>query len=431
MKFFTTLICFLIGLTTLLSQQNRLYDTTFTVVTLSPPQSFYLDSRIISQINGRSRLVLPVQLPQGTTRWYYSFAAMEAKNEPFEWVGLAAQLTKLIDKTGISAAVINRVVNPTGTATCDIYVLDTEGGAAFEKKEDDKWTFDKNTSRQNMTGGVVESYSSKPNFIIGLSNPSLKSGTNVRLEITAVVAKLKPYYNASWHQLDSSKESLWKGTERETFFQRFQSGFEGKLTPSVSEVSMCILSKMMKEFTPQEFALKAKGEQDVLISWMKKDCFAETKNESLEKRMIELEDMKLKINELEKKGDFATMNALAERTALEFPSAAIQSRHLRALLLSNQLSKAQTLGETLAKNNKEDLIIQSNLAHIYLLSNQYKEAEKLYLKFQKYQFTDGTSRDNREGGTWEQLIASDFDFFVKNKIFNSNYDNIKKKLKIK
>ena len=31
--------------------------------------------------------------------------------------------------------------------------------------------------RQNMTGGVVESYDIKPNFVIGLSNPSLKSGS--------------------------------------------------------------------------------------------------------------------------------------------------------------------------------------------------------------------------------------------------------------
>ena len=185
---------------------------------------------------------------------------------------------------------------------------------------------------------------------------------------------------------------------------------------------MCILSKLMKNFTPEAFSTKAKGEQEVLISWMKNDCYIETKNQSLEKRMLELEDMKLKINELEQKGDFASMASLAERTALEFPSIAIQTKHMRSLLLSNQLSKAQILAEALAKNNKDNLVIQMNLAHIYLLSNQYKEAEKQYLKYKKWQTTEGV--------TWEQMIESDFDFFVKNKIFNSSYDNIKKKLKI-
>ena len=430
MKQITTSFIIVLGcLTTLFSQQNRPYDSTFPVVTLTPPQSFYLDSRIVSQINGRSRLTLPVQLPTGTVRWYYSFAAMESKNEPMEWVSLAAQLTKLVDRTGITATFISRVVQPTGTAACDIYVLDSEGSKPFEDKDDKKWQYDRNTSRQNMTGGVVESYVSKPNFVIGLSNPSLKSGMNVRIEISAVVAKLTPIYNSE-RQSNSSSESLWSGAQREAFFQDFQARFEGKLTPSVSEVSMCILTKVIHNFTPEEFNAKAKSEKERVISWMKKDCYVETQNENLEKRMVELEEMKMKINELEQKGDFGAMVALAERAAFEFPSVAIQTRHIRALLLSNQLSKGLTLAETLAKNNPEDLVIQLNLAHIYLLSNQYKEAEKQYKKFQKQQIytSDGS---NTEGVVWEQMVASDFNFFIKNKIYHSSFDNIKKKLKIK
>ena len=433
----TTFIIGMGSLTTLFSQQSRPYDTTFSVVTLTPPQSFYLDSRIVSQINGRSRLTLPVQLPPGTIRWYYSFAAMESKNEPMEWVSLAAQLTKLVDKTGISATFISRFVQPTGTAACDIYVLDTEGGKFFEEKDDKKWQYDRYTSRQNMTGGVVESFVSKPNFVIGLSNPSLKSGMNLRIEISAVVAKLAPIYNSN-RQTPSSSASLWSSGQREAFFQDFQARFEGKLTPSVSEVSMCMLSKVINNFTPEEYNAKAKSEKEILVSWMKKDCYAETNNESLEKRMFELDDMRLKINELEQSGDFRAMASLAERTAFEFPSVASQTKHTRALLLSNQLSRALTLAETLAKNNPEDLVIQLNLAHIYLLSNQYKEAEKQYKKFQKQQlFTsngDNTVQGTpfgREGVTWEQMVASDFDFFIKNKIYNSSFDNIKKKLKIK
>ncbi len=416
-------------LTSVSAQQSRPYDTTFSVVTLSPPQSFYLDSRIVSQINGRSRLTLPVQLPTHTVRWYYSFAAMESKNEPMEWVSLAAQLTKLVDKTGISATFISRFVQPTGTVACDIYVLDTEGGKFFEDKDDKKWQYDRNTSRQNMTGGVVESYVTKPNFVIGLSNPSLKSGINVRIEISAVVAKWVPIYN-SHRSTNLTNESLWTGAQREALFQAFQAGFEGKMTPSVSEVSMCLLSKVINNFTPQEFDSKAKSEKEVLLSWIKKDCYAETNNESLEKRMIELDDMKLKINELEQNGDFEAMASLAERTVLEFPSVAIQTKHTRALLLSNQLNKAQALAETLAKNNPTNLVVQLNLAHIYLLSNQYKAAEKQYKKFQKQEI-EGFNGAHTEGVTWEQMVATDFDFFIKNKIYNSSFDNIKKKLKIK
>jgi hypothetical protein len=425
-RFIYSGLFFISCLASVFAQQNRTFDTAFSVVTLSPPQSFYLDSRIVSQINGRSRVTIPVKLPQGTVRWFYSFAAMESKNEPMEWVGLAAQLTKLVDETGISAAFITRVVKPTGTATCDIYALDTEGGKLFEAKEDDKWAFDKfdkNASRQNMTGGIVESNNLKSNFLLGLSNSSLKTGINVRVEISAVVAQLTPIYNTSRKKTDASSESLWSGAQRETLFQRVQSWFDGKLTPSVTMVSTCVLSKMMKNFTPQEFDMKAKAEQDVLILWMKDDCFSETNNEALEIRMNELIAMKLKINELELSGDFTAMSSLAERMTLEFPSYQNQKTHMRSLLLSNQLNKAQTLAESLVQKNKDDLTVQANLGHIYLFSNQYRDAEKQYLKFQKWETTEGVS--------WEKIVATDFDFFIKNKIYNSNYENIKRKLKIK
>ncbi|NJN33641.1 MAG: hypothetical protein HC817_04700 [Saprospiraceae bacterium] len=108
------------------AQTNR-FDTTYSVVTVSPAQNFYLDSRLVSNVNGRSRVAIPVALPEGTVRWFYSFAATESKNEPLEWVGLAGQLTKLVDKTGITSELINRLVKPSGTAACDIFVLNTEG----------------------------------------------------------------------------------------------------------------------------------------------------------------------------------------------------------------------------------------------------------------------------------------------------------------
>ena len=424
------LICFVGFLSANFSQQTRSFDTAFSVLTLTSPQSFYLDSRIVSQINGRSRLTIPVQLPEGTIRWYYSFVALESKNEPMEWVGLAAQLTKLVDKTGISAAFISRFVSPTGTAACDIYVLDTEGGKFFEEKEDKKWQYDRNTSRLNMTGGVVESYVSKPNFVVGMSNPSLKSGINIRIEITAIVAKLSPKYNANRQLRDASSEPLWSGAQREAFYNDFQSSFEGKMTPSVSEVSMCMMSKVIHHFTPKEFDAKAKVEKEALVSWIKKDCYVETHNEILEGRIVELDDMKLKINALEQTGDFVAMAALAERAALEFPSVAIQTRQTRALLLANELSRAQTLAESLARTNPEDLDIQLNLAHIYLLSNNYKEAEKLYKKFQNQRIHTAAG-SNTEGVNWEQMVATDFDFFMKNKIYSGYFSNIKKKLGIK
>jgi hypothetical protein len=71
----------------------------------------------------------------------------------------------------------------------------------------------------------------------------------------------------------------------------------------------------------------------------------------------------------------------------------------------------------------DDLGLNLHLAHLYLFKNQTDKAEKLYLKFK--------NRQNTEGVVWEQWVNRDFTFFVQNKIFNSQYDNIKRKLKIR
>ena len=64
MKFFRFKILFLFfilavfGLPEIFSQTS---DTATKVVTVLSPQNFYLDSRFISNINGRSRLAIPIK----------------------------------------------------------------------------------------------------------------------------------------------------------------------------------------------------------------------------------------------------------------------------------------------------------------------------------------------------------------------------------
>ena len=192
MRQLAILFLFISIISTTLKSQIPTQDSAFTVVTIAPAQSFYLDSRLMSNLNGRSRLTIPVNLPEGTVRWYYSFAASESKNEPLEWVSLAGQLTKLYDRTGIASEAINRLVKPTGTTVCDIFVLNTEGVLQFENKDDANLIVDKDFSRQNMTSGIVEVWVKNKRPVLGLSNPSLKTGINVKIEISAVVSKSKP-----------------------------------------------------------------------------------------------------------------------------------------------------------------------------------------------------------------------------------------------
>jgi tetratricopeptide (TPR) repeat protein len=425
MKHLSLIILYLFTIKNAISQTNiGLNDTAYTVVTISPSQSFYLDSRIVSSLSGRSRVTIPINLPEGTVRWYYTFAAMESKNEPLEWVSLAGQLTKLYDRTGIASEAINRIVKPTGTVSCDVFVIHPEAVKAFEAKDDKNWNYDKNYSRQNITSGVIEAYPYTPRLQLGLSNSSIKTGINVKVEISAVVAKTTPIYNVNNRLKNVNQTANWLLNDRTPVLNDIIERFDGKRTPSVSEVSTCVLNKITTNFLPDEFKNKAKEEKDVIVSRMIKDCYPETKQEALESEMIYLAQAKKQMDSLEKAGSFTELLNVARKIeSMNFASVPNRTRLIRALMLTGQYDEAFNMADPMVRLMPDDLSLNLHLAHLYLFKNQTDKAEKLYLKFK--------NRQNTEGVVWEQWVNKDFTFFIQNKIFNSQYDNIKRKLKIK
>jgi hypothetical protein len=428
-------ICLLIVLNVPRSnaQQVKLYDTAYTVVTIAPAQSFYLDSRFVSTFNGRSRITLPVSLPEGTVRWFYSFAATESKSEPMEWVGLAGQLTRFMDKTGVTAMFIDRLVKPSGTAACDIFVLNTEGVSAFENKEDDKYAYERNYSRQNMTGGVVEAIAGNTNFAIGLSNPSLKNGINVKVEISAIVAKSTPIYNPQSATAPVSKEVNWVVVaERDKLYDWTLLTFEGKKDPSVEAVCSCVVKKVVTAFTPDEFKKLSEGEQKTNLYRMRADCLKELNLTEMENELATIQYLKNEVDSLEQIGNFTAMAEKA-RSIIQKGYSTASNRNLlvRAQLLNGAYDEAFATAEVLAQGNTNDLLIQANYAHLLLFRKKLKDAEKHYVKYKNAMaYIQKNAFAKAEEIRWEQLVERDFQFFIKHKVFNSYYDNIRKKLKI-
>ena len=427
MKKLTLLSFFNVSVFTFLLSQIPNQDTAYSVVTISPAQSFYLDSRIMSNLNGRSRLALPVNLPEGIVRWYYSFAATESKNESLEWVGLAGQLTKLIDKTGIASEVINRLVKPTGTSACDIFMLDTEGVSFFEQKEDKNLKYDKDFSRQNMTGGTVEVWTKNYRPAIGLSNPSLKTGIVVKIEITAVVAKsLK---NAPPVFL---KQNSWSKTQKGDLWTQMEFYFDGKKNNATEAVILCTMDSLTRTYSFEEYAALTEKEKHYRTMLLIQDCFEKSGNQNLGMEMGEVALLKKQRDTLEQAGQFAELLTVSRKIVdLGYPSVYNRLKLVRAYLLNGRNNEAFNAVESLSRQLPDDLQVNIYLAHAYLFKNQYDKAEKVYTKFKNRQNTSADNREYAQGHTWEQMVGADFKFFIEHKIFNSRYDNIKKKLKIK
>lgn len=87
-------------------------------------------------------------------------------------------------------------------------------------------------------------------------------------------------------------------------------------------------------------------------------------------------------------------------------------------LLTKQYGKALKYLQDGEKLDTTELLIQLNLAHAYLLNDNYKEAKKLHTKYKKQNVTDRVS--------WTQKTEQDFKAFQKAGIQNEDFERVLK-----
>jgi antitoxin component YwqK of YwqJK toxin-antitoxin module/uncharacterized membrane protein len=158
-----------------------------------PVQNFYINSTSNETWKGgNSKVVYPVQLPEGTVEWYYEFTASrdkvqaEANTRKFS---LASQLSSLIDKTGLLSATVNMFTAPPGGNDCNVYLLDRKNYDPFINGQ--PFNYNIAGSRQNYSSGIVQVRGLVDRApMIGVKNPDGYNGINVSVQVVAVISKL-------------------------------------------------------------------------------------------------------------------------------------------------------------------------------------------------------------------------------------------------
>ena len=89
-------------------------------------------------------------------------------------------------------------------------------------------------------------------------------------------------------------------------------------------------------------------------------------------------------------------------------------------MFSKQFNKATQMLQKAEILDNANLDIQLNLAHVYLLTNQYSKAKTLYKKYQNQNLNAKTS--------WSNQVQKDFEDFKKVNIQSEYYDKILKKI---
>ena len=179
------------------SEATRDFNTEVRLMRIDTPvnvledQVFYINSGSNATfLGGKSRVVLPIRVPVGTTKWYYRISSSRDERviESAKTVGsLFGELSKLIDKTGLIAAGIDFLTDPPGADYCDIYLLDASNTTPFQNKTG--FQYYEQAGRLNFAHGNVEVDFVLPGeMYLGLKNPDSGHGIHVLINVVAIVS---------------------------------------------------------------------------------------------------------------------------------------------------------------------------------------------------------------------------------------------------
>ena len=185
-----TIVVFL--LITLSAKAQRYKEVAVQVIA---PQTQVVNSMAGKLLGKKNQVAMAFQLPQNTTRWFYIFSATRNQADVTRTRSafkLLAQLSKLVDETGITDNAINLITTPPGTDYCNTYLLGSFNDVKIFDKEftTQSFKYDRAGSRTNLSSGQVVINSSEylqGSQYLGFQNPSSVYEVSVTVEVVAIV----------------------------------------------------------------------------------------------------------------------------------------------------------------------------------------------------------------------------------------------------
>ncbi|PQJ10476.1 hypothetical protein CJD36_010900 [Flavipsychrobacter stenotrophus] len=223
---------------------------------------------------GASRATIAVNLPTNTVRWYYTITAFR-KKEDIERIksnfNLLGQLTKIYDRSGLSAAAVSLITAPSGSDYCNIYYLCSyNDGNIFRDKPLSTCNYFPNNSAKhaitwkqeitddNLVSGVQ---------YIGIENPSLAYGINVNIQVVAIVQE--PVTDNGWTA--DLKQDVHDVVKQ----MLIDKGALNKTTDDKLEAFLtCFIDYVKRNYTPEQYNSLAGYEKTDAI----KNGFSECKH---------------------------------------------------------------------------------------------------------------------------------------------------------
>ena len=360
-------------------------------------------------IAARDRIVIKSDdLPIGTTEVVYRITLLDQNQQMAS--SLVSVLKAIPDPTGISqgsAGAVFILSKISGDDKCKYAIFSTQSLASKYKeigtttnaclvqeepvsKDARRLSIDKSTCLQSNSTNLWFGFESK-NWIMN---------QKIILEVVPWVDKK---LSKGW-TLDSRKSII---------DQCKTSNLAQKMTNS-DDFCVCILDKIQTKYKYPEFQKLLALERSKAFKDFGNSCFDET---GLSKLVYS--DLRKEATLLAKQGKqgdaiakLTTIINDGKATALDYNTIGY------SYLLTKQYGKAIKFLKEGEKLDDSELLIKLNLAHAYLLNNEYQTAKAIYKKYQNQNVTDSLS--------WAQKTKLDFESFKKSGIKNDDFDRVLK-----
>jgi len=358
-------------------------------------------------VSARDRIVIKTDdFPVGTTEVVYRITLLDENQQMAS--SLVSVLKSIPDPTGISqgsAGAVFLLSKISGADKCK-YAIFSNSTLATAYQENGKiekacWVQNEPVSKDAKRLSIDKSSCLQPNsstMWFGFESKNWIMKQKIILEVVPWVdAKLSRGWN-----LENRKLILNQCTKTE----------QAKKIPNSDEYCVCILEKLQKEYKFQEFQKLLTIEKSKVYKDFGNSCF----NETGASNAIYVA-LRNQASDFVKKGKYG--DAIAKLlTIINDGKATVADYNTigNSFIFTRQYGKAIKFLKEGEKLDDFELLIKLNLAHAYLLNNNYKLAKTIYKKYQSQNVTDNLS--------WSQKVKQDFEAFRKAGLPSGDFDRI-------
>lgn len=167
----------------------------FKAVTIQEPSTHFVNSSSNEGFKGgKSRIVIPINLPKNTLEWYYIISSTRDEKEikgTMKQFNLLGDLNKVVSGLSPTTTAVNIAMNlitqPPGANYCNAYLLDYTNQGSFIAKQ--KFSYSLQGSRENVTSAAVKiDCCNSGQYYLAIQNPDTWYGIHLGIEIVAIVA---------------------------------------------------------------------------------------------------------------------------------------------------------------------------------------------------------------------------------------------------